>query len=54
MGVNITMLRKRLLLPVATVLGIAFAVAWLLLSGPVAYLIRGLKVEINGVPVDGL
>jgi hypothetical protein len=49
------MLRKWLLLPVATVLVIAFAAAWLLLSGRVAYLTldRRLKVEINGVPVGG-
>ena len=49
------MLAKRLLLPVGTLLVIAFAVAWLLLSGRVAYLTldRHLKVEINGVPVDG-
>lgn len=49
------MLRKRLLLPVATVLVVAFAVTWPLLSGRVAYLTldRRLKVEINRVPVDG-
>ena len=54
-GVKITMLRKWLLLPVATVVVVAFAVAWLLLSGRVGYLTldRRLKVEINGVPVDG-
>jgi hypothetical protein len=49
------MLRKRLLLPVAAVLVIAFAVAWLLLSDRVAYLTldRRFKVQVNGVPVDG-
>jgi hypothetical protein len=49
------MLRKRLLLLVATTLVIAVALAWLLRSGRIAYLTldRRLKVEINGVRVDG-
>jgi hypothetical protein len=47
--------RKRFLLPVAVILVIAFAVAWLLRSDRIAYLTldRRLKVEANGVLVEG-
>jgi hypothetical protein len=49
------MASRWLLLPSVTVLVIGFAVAWLAISGRVAYLTldRRLKIEINRMPVDG-